>query len=764
MSHFLRCQKIKSAIKLGCNPLCSPVLNIDCFSNFCVTFAQFPKIWFFFNFDMAVIQTIRDKYAKLAGGVIVLALVGFILMDATSGSSGGLFRKSTAVGEVNGDEIDYTEYDAAVNAREAEMKRQNPNGNFDEMQQAQLRDQVWTQIVNDKLLADINDKLGITVTKGELNDLLTGSNPDPSVKQAFTNPQTGVFNPQEVASTIAQLKKDPNRKADWDAFEADLIKRRYTNKFNALVAGSVYTPKFVLDDQHEARAGFANINYVKLPFTLIPDDKVSVTDDEIRKYMEERKAMFQVKESSRSVEYVAFDIVPSAQDSAKAFAEMENLKAEFAATSENETFVNRNSNNPVPANYFSRKQLESLPNVDELMSAPVNSVVGPFHDGQSFVLAKIEDKRSYPDSVTVRHILVKTAEQGKPTMDDAAAKSRLDSAVAMLRAGAPFDTVAIRYSDDYNPQATGPVGEYTFQLMQKSQLSKEFGDFSFEGQAGTNKIVKVDNEAYAGYHYIEILKQAAPTPVVKVAFVSKELNVSDETNNALYGKATQFTTKANNAAAFDKLAKTEGITPMPADGLNANSFVVNGLGASRELVKWAYDAKVGDVSPIFTINEKYVVAKLKSEMPAGLAPINEQTRPILEGYVKKHKKAKMLIERSKGKGTLEAIAASETQAVGTADSVNFLQGFIPGVGNEPKVTGYAFYKNFKEQTVSPAIAGMDGVYYISVTARGSKPAEERNLPVERQMLDYSIKSNAANMVLTGLKEVSEVEDKRGKIY
>lgn len=714
---------------------------------------------------MAVIQTIRDKYAKLAGGVIVLALVGFILMDATSGSSGGLFRKSTAVGEVNGEKIDYTQYDAAVQEREAEMKRQNQNGTIDENTQAQLRDQVWTQLVNDGLMTEANEKLGITVTKGELNDMLTGANPDPVVKQQFTNPQTGVFNPQEVAATIAQIKKNPEQKAAWEAFEKSLIKNRYANKFNALISGSVYIPKFVLDDQHNGRNSSASIKYVKLPFTLIPDDKVKVTDDEIRKYMEERKAMFQIKDPTRGVEFVSYSIAPSKEDSAVTFSELEKLKGEFATATDDEAFINRNSSTPITPNFFTKTQLQSLPNVDELMNAPVGAIVGPFYDGQNYMLAKIEEKKVLPDSVHVRHILVKTADKGAPKMADAQAKSRLDTAVAMLKAGVPFDSVVVKYSDDFNPQSPNTKGDYEFTLGQKANLSKEFGDFAFEGATGSNKIVKVENESYAGYHYIEILKQGAGTSTSKIAFLSKELNTSEATNNALYAQATDFITKATNAASFDKTAKAQGLTPSPADGLNENSYVVNGLGASRDLVKWAYEAKIGDVSPIFTVGDKYVVAKLKNIMPAGLAPINAQTRPILENYVKKNKKAKMLIERSKGKGTLEAIAQSEAQAVGMADSVNFLQGFVPGVGNEPKVAGYSFNKSFKENTVSPAIAGNDGVYYISVNSRTAAPANgERNLSIERQMLEYNIKGSAASQVLNGMKEAAKVEDRRGKIY
>ncbi|WP_198666714.1 peptidylprolyl isomerase [Taibaiella helva] len=705
---------------------------------------------------MAVIQKIRDKYAKLAGGVIVVALVGFILMDY--GKGGG--SRSTTIGKINGEKIDAREYDAAVKQREEEMKRQNPNAPVDENTQAQLRDQVWNEMVNERLLNEVSEKLGITVGPAELKDMITGPNPDPNVKQLFTNPQTGVFNPQEAAARIQQIKRSPDTKAQWEAFEAGLVKSRYAAKFNTLVAGSIYIPKFMLDDQNAGRNTLAKINYVKLPYTLVPDDQAKVSDDDIKKYMEAHKAMFEIKEPSRSIDFVSFTIQPSAEDSARTFAELEKLKAEFATATNDTDFVNRNSQSQIPIAYFSKQQLQSIPNVDELMSAPVNSIVGPFYDGSNYMLAKIEDRKSLPDSVKCRHILVATRQlgQGSRFFSDTAAKVRIDSVVAMLKAGARFDSLAVTYSDDAGSKDKG--GEYDFPLAQKGGLAKEFGDFVFEqGHTGESKIVKTE----LGYHYIEILRQGAPEASTKIAFVAKELNISDKTQNDISAKATGFASQASSG--FDKAVKANHYSAIPAGGLNKNSYVVNGLGASRDLVKWAYDAKVGDVSTVYTVGDKYVVAKLSGIMDAGLAPINAQTRPILEGYVKKVKKAEILKQKAKGKTTLEAIAQGENQQVGTADSLNFSRSFIPNVGNEPKVVGYSFCKTFKENTLSPAISGQDGVYFINVLGRTTIPDQQpRNLAVERQMLEYGIKSNAANMVVNGLREKAEVEDTRSKIY
>jgi peptidyl-prolyl cis-trans isomerase D len=704
---------------------------------------------------MAVIQKIRDKYAKLAGGIIVVALLGFILMDYGKGGGG---KQSTTIGKVNGDNIEVNEYQAAITQRETEMKRQSPNNTIDDNTQAQIRDEVFNQLVNDKLLASVEDKLGLTVTKAEENDLLTGANPDPQIKQAFS--QNGVFNPQAVMPSIAQMKKDPERKAMWDAFEADMMKRRHTGKFNALINGAIYTPKFVLDDANASRTTIAKINYVKLPYTLVPDAQVKVTDDEIKKYMEEHKTMFTIKDAMRSVDFVTFNIVPSAADTARAFADLEKIKTDFAATAnkDDEAFVTRNSQNQIPIAFYTKEQLKSLPNAEELMNAAAGSIVGPFYDGQNFTIAKIEDKKTLPDTVKCRQILVATTQvaEGVTPLSEAAAKARIDSVVAFANSGVPFDSLVVRYSDDPRNKTTGGVIEYS--LPQKSQIA-ELGDFTFEGHVGEKKMVK----APGGYFYVEILEQKNPTATNKIAFVARPFNFSDSTNNALFALANQFVGNAKNATAFDNTAKIKGYNVASADGLNKNSFLVNGLGSSRDLVKWAYDAKIGDVSPVYTINGKYVVAKLSNIMDAGLAPVNNKTRPFLEVYVRNNKKAAILKDKTKGQASLEAIAQGQGQQLGTADSVNFAQGFIPGVGQEMKVVGYTFNKGFKKNTMSPCISGKDGVYYISLLSRTALPGQ-RDLVMERRMQDYQMKASAAQMVMAGLKESANVKDKRSDLY
>lgn len=712
---------------------------------------------------MSIIQTIRDKYAKVAGGVVVLALVGFIVGGTDPNT---IFGSSNSVGTINGTEIDYVVFDAAVANTEKQYKTNNNVTNIDEQTSARLRDQTWNQLVSENVLNAIYKELGITVSKKELNDLLTGEKPDPAIVQAFTNPQTGQFNAQEAAAQIADIRRNPEMKAQWEAFENDIIKRRYFTKLNSMVAGAIYVPKFIVDADDAERNSYANVNYVQLPFSLIPDDQVKPTDEELKQYITNHPASFQQKEASRSVEIVTFEVKPNTEDSAKVFNDFTTIIPDFQAKNDEELnqFISLNSDQARMVNYYTKEQLASLPNSEAIWNGGINEVVGPFPVGDNFMITKITEKQNLPDSVKVRHILVKTEDRRQPAQyTDEAAKARIDSVVALANAGVAFDSLVTVFSEDQGSLQT--KGEYTFSLENKAGISKEFGDFAFTGQPGEKKVVKVSNDGYSGYHYIEIISQGAPKAVVKLAIIDKELSPSSEAFTSAYNDATQFLGEAKDAATFDATAQKMNASILPIDFLLENSSLVQGLGASRDLVKWAYTAKDGDISNIITVGDKYIVARLTGVQEKGLMSLNEGNRASLEQLVRKEKKAKLLIEKNKANASLEAIASANTQEVGYAADVNLLQGFIPNVGNEPRPVGYMFYKNLKEGTLSPGIIGNNAVFYINVVNRTVRASEQpRNIAMERKMLEAQIKANATNAFINSLMNQADVEDTRSKFF
>lgn len=711
---------------------------------------------------MAIIQKIRDKYAKVAGGVIVLALVGFVLMDATSGGrGGGLFGPSSTVAKIDGNKIDVADYDRAVTNQEEQMRAQNRS--MDEMATAQLRDQVLNQMVMEKLTVELNEKLGISVSEVELKEMLNPANPDPMVRQAFTN-QQGEFMGDQIAQY--ERTKDAKKKAEWESFKKALIASKMQAKLNGLLTGSIYTPKFVLDDLNDGRANAANISFVNLPYTLISDDKVKVTDEDINKYVAANKKMFEVKEPNRSIDYIAFDIKPSTEDSTRVRTQLEELKEKLVTTTDIENFVKVNSSVPVPVAYQSEEAINQMPVADQIKTAAIDAIVGPFAYGQDMALAKVMERATLPDTVEVRHILVITKQGAQNVRTDAQGQARIDSMLALEKSGVPFDSLIKTYSDDYNPQ--NPTGDVKIALSQRSGYSKEFGDFAFSNAAsGATKVVKVENTRYAGFHYIKMVKKSDKNVnSTKIAYVIKPVVIDNSTYNKAYAAASAFATKVANAPAnFAKEAAASGLVVQSAQGLNRNSSMVQGVGASGELVKWAYEAKAGAASPIFNVgSNKIVVAKLSEINEPGILKPAGAMKTSIENIIRKQKKAQLLIDANKQKTSLADIATANQVEIATADSITFSSPMIQGLGNEPKVLGYTFFKGFKEGTLSPGIAGFSGVQFITVNQRYTKPGMGRDLKMERQMSEAMLKSSAAQMILDGLRQSVKFEDLRYKLY
>jgi len=707
---------------------------------------------------MAVIQKIRNKYGKIAGGVIALSLVGFILMDAASGRFGDMFGRDNSVVKVNGEKIDDKEYSARLKQYEALYDIYSGGKPLDEATRAQLNEQAMNEMIMEKLIDEQSAKIGIAVTPDEEKEIIYGANADPMVQQfklngqdVFSNPETHRFDPQRVKAFEKEVKEnDKTGKIieGWEALKAYVIRNNKLNKFNSLMMGSVYTPKYLIDNMQRDQKDVANINFVKIPFTSINDNEVKVSDEDIKAYMQKHSARYQVKEESRSIEYISFDLTPMTDDTAKSLGELDKIKAAFDTVSvkDAESFVNRNSEDQFRDVYLTKKAFGSR-YADSIYSRPVGSVYGPYYEDGIFKMAKVLDKKEVPDSVKCRHILVKTKNGSTDVRTDSAAKKKIDSAIAELRAGGDFNAVAAKYTDDSASLAKG--GEYEFTYAQKEGISKEFGDFIFDGKKGESKTVHVENGQYAGYHYIEIMDQKAFGTAAKLAVISKALVAGSSTDRTVYAKANEFAGRNTTGAAFDAAVKAGNLEKRNAENVKPESYTIQGVGSSREIVRWMYDHKIGDISPVFSMENKYIVAKLSAIQEKGLQAITPGNRPALENAVKMEKKAELIMAKYKGTASLDGIAQSSGQQVQHADSIAGNASFAPNLGYAPKVVGYVFYKGFQPNTVSPGIKAGDGVYYITVTNRWERPVDPTQSAMmgqQKMMMEMQAK-NAMNNVL-----------------
>jgi peptidyl-prolyl cis-trans isomerase D len=477
--------------------------------------------------------------------------------------------------------------------------------------------------------------------------------------------------------------------------------------------------------------------------------------------MNKHKEAFAQDEASRSVSYVTFNASASSADSAKALSQLNGLRGEFAAAADPETYLARvGSENPYFNGYVLGSKL-MVPNADTIKKLANGEVFGPYVDGTHYTLAKMIDRRMMPDSVKVRHILIKTGERGQTTLPDSIAKSKIDSIANAARSGADFNALVLQYSDDEGSKNT--KGEYTFTSQQFPTLSKEFAETAFYGTTGDKKVVKVENAQYSGYHYIEVLEQKKMETAYKVAYLAKPIEASQETINSASNLAAQFAANSRDKKQFEENAAKQNLTVLSAPEIKQNDYQVAALGESRQFVRWVYENKTGDVSEPQEIGDKYVVAIITGTSEKGMMSI-AKARATAEPIIINEKKAQQIISaKFKGASTIEQVAQGAGVSVLRADSVSFAQPFIPNIGNEPKIAGAAFNKSLQNK-VSEPIAGNTGVFVIRGESITALPNTNMDIEGLRKQMEMQQKQMASYQSVEALKKAADVKDNRFDFY
>ncbi|UYQ92862.1 SurA N-terminal domain-containing protein [Chitinophaga horti] len=696
---------------------------------------------------MSVIQKIRDKYAVVIIVVICLAIVAFLLQDAFFGRN-SMMSQSTSVGKVNGETLEISEYDNRLRQQEALVRRQMPDGNLDAQTQQYVREQVWNSFINEQINKEEFSKLGITVTDAEVSDQFFGKNPHRLVQQQFTDPQTGVFNVEAVRSIPQRLKteQNPELREQVLQFESALTQTLLDDKYKSLLKQGIYYPKWIGAQQANDGKELASISYVNVPYATIADSTVKVTESEMNDYIQKHKAMFQAEEGRR-VEYVSFDALPSAADSAAAIAELTELKKELDTTAEVAAFINNNST----TKYFDEfipNSASRHPYIDSIKNLATGTVFGPYVDQNTIGYAKIISRKIVPDSVKFRHIFIAL----KPGLTDSAAKRTIDSIAGAVRGGADFAALVQTYSDDAESKAKN--GEY--ELTITAQFIPELKDFAFaEGNRGKTEVVKLPN---IGYSLMQVQEQKNFGPAMKIAYLTKTVDPSAETSSKAYNNAGEFAAKYKTQAEFDKAVQEKGLNKRIADNIRPVDMVVPGLGESRELVTWAYKAEKGNISNVISLEDRYIVAVLTGAREAGTAPLSE-VRPMVEPEVRKQKKAAMIEEKLKSPANLQAAASASNQPVLQVGEITFLNGFIPSLGFEPRVAGAAFNKALTGKVSAP-IHGNAGVYVIKVDAYTANPNAQADFVLQKNAFEQNFRSTIDQALFQVLKKQADIKDNR----
>jgi peptidyl-prolyl cis-trans isomerase D len=696
---------------------------------------------------MSVIQSIRDRGTWIIFSIIAVALIAFILQDGV-GRGGSAFSNTSTIGQVNGQKLERAAFEEKLAMQEKMYASQGA-------QRDQLIGSLWNQEVDRLLIEAECAKLGLQVTAKELSDILFSENSP--LKQEFTDPATGLFKVEDAKKAFAQIKKSKNAdqiKMINQVYIQPILEQALRNKYSVLLQKSAYVPKWMVEKQAADNNQIASASVVFVPYASIADSTIKVTDNDIAAYVKAHASAYKKEEETRSIAYVSFSAIPSSADSAAVLNEVLAQKQDFASATDNGAFLNRvGSDLPYYDGYFSKNRMQQA-NKDTLVKIPTGTVYGPYVDGNAYVLAKMVGIKNWPDSSKVRHILIGTVDprSGQQIRPDSVAKKLVDSIKYAVAAGADFNALVQKYSDDAGSKEKGGVYDYFAQ----GQMVGAFNDFSFDKPKGTKDVVKSE----FGYHYTEVLDQKNFAPAYKIAYLSKALVASNETVTAASTAAASFVANAKSKKDFEQNALKNNLQILNGVDIKKNDFTITGLGKSRETVRWVYDNKVGAVSEPTEIGDAYIVAMITSIGEKGTMGVAE-AKPLVEGLVRNELKAKQIIE-SKFKGsTLEDFVKSSGFPAQRVDSLSFASPFVPGLGAEPKVVGAAFNKSLIGKNTA-AIEGSAGVFAVRHEAISAAATMQDPAAITSALLQ-AVQSNIYRG-FEAIKKSAKITDNRSTFY
>jgi len=694
---------------------------------------------------MSIIQNIRERGTWIIFSIIAIALIAFILQDGIGRKRGT--SDINTLGKVNGVVINKPDFEEKLNIQVQNYAAQGIN-------REQLIGYLWNQEVERLLFKSEEKKLAITIGTKELTDVLFGN--ESPFKQEFTDKNSGVFNSNDAKQAIAQIKKSKNKeqiKQIEQFYIEPAIENRLRNKYQALVVKGIQIPKWLIEKQLAETSNLANISFVGLPYSVIADSAIKVSNDEIANYIKEHAASFQIEETSKNIGFVGFSAAPSSVDSLNALQLINVQKLEFKNSTDPATFLNKvGTEQPFYNSYITKKAL-MIPNKDSILNVGIGNVFGPYVDGKYFTIAKVLGMKQWSDSASVRHILVATINptNGQRIKEDSVAKRLIDSINTAIKGGANFDLLCAKYSDDESSKLKGGV----YPMFTQGQMVLPINDFSFDNSVGSKGVVKTDY----GYHFIEILKQTPKGPAYKIAYLSKSIIPSNETITAASTAAAQFAASSKDSKSFNTNAVKINKQVLPAIGIKENDFEIQGIGASRALVRWIFDNENNSISEPFEIGDSYIVANINGVEKKGLSSV-EVVRPQVEGIIRDKKKAEKLKKELIGTN-LQIVANNIKATIQKADSVSFNYSMIPGLGNEPKLIGAAFNKALLNK-ISEPIAANSGVFILSVNALGARQYQQDPIIFKEELLQRTRSVLFRSSI--ALKKIANIVDNRAKLY
>lgn len=702
---------------------------------------------------MALINTLREKGSKFIIGFIAIAIGSFVLTDLLSGQNSILTGNDRDLGEIAGETISYDQFqsrvDVLVNNYAANFGR-NPGA--DEL--TSLRNQAWLLLVAEKSFAKQYTDLGMSVSPEELVDMVQGKNISPDIQRIFIDQSTGQFSKDQLLQTLNQLNATPQGRAQWRQFEQGLIPARKRIKLDNLISKSTFVTDAEAEREYNDQNAVAEIKYLHVPYYAINDSSITVEDADLQAYISSHKEEYKV-DWSRSIEYVSFSIEASPEDSLEYRDELRKMKDEFTNVTDDSLYAASNSDGESFFNTYSTNTLPILI-ASNLNIIKKGTVVGPYIDGNSYVLYKMTD--IYEDTIGVaraRHILIKWDDDS----DEAKAKARTEAnnVLRQVRGGDDFAEVAKDKSKDGGSAING--GDLGW--FETGKMVEPFNDAVFN--ATKKGVVTRLIESEFGFHIIDVTELASYTKY-KIATVGIDITPSDRTRDDSFRKADFFAGTSGNYNDFKTNAEKEGYQILEAGNIEPNDESITRIGKARQVIAWLFrDASEGKVSPVNELDDQYIVAVMTEEQVEGLSNI-DLVRLEVTGKVKDEKRGEMIAEKLKAlSGTIDEMATSygADANVYSMSNLKISTTIITSAGNAPEAIGVAF--SLSEGAVSDPILTNNGVVIIQLETI-TPAADIADYSLHSSNLARNRESRSSYYLNQLVEKEANVKDERYKFY
>ena len=691
---------------------------------------------------MAVLEKIRVKFGLVISIIIALALLSFIIDPGTLESALNTMSSKYDVGQIAGKNISYTDFQSDID-RYTAINELMSGTVRDEQTQQQIRNAAWQELLDNYMFVKNAREAGITVGQDEMVALMGGEYVSPAIAQ---NPlfmdETGNFSADRLKAFIAEVDSDESGRLRtyWNYVQNTVHNQQFYAKYGSLFNASGMDNALQLAQAIQEGNTTADVDYVLALYPVVPDSTITVSSTEIRDYYKKHKEFFKQR-ANREIEYVVYEVVPSAADVAAASEEMTNLYEEFATTDNMRSFLSKNSDQALSTYWYKDGELSTVNREinDQIFGgAKITPVVTA---GNSFYAAREMDSRMIPDSAFVKHIL----------LQDEKAASTADSLVNVIKKGGNFTNLAATYSVDQASAADGELGSIGW--MTQTYMIPGF-EGVFEAKVGEPFVLTTQY----GTHVVLVSQKTKPVAKKQVAILAKTALASKETFNNYYSQANTFATLAGGTyEGYKKALDSTKVYSHPATITEATANY-GAIDNAKEVTRWAFDAKVGKASNIITVDNNYFfVVALKEANKEGYAPVEKvasQIQDRLYSQKMQETKTKELADKIAGCKTIEEVAERLGVQVEHRDAMSLGSSSV-----EPALIGAV--ASAKEGELYGPVAGMMGSYIVSVSNRetGTFYTEDDAKNLSAQKAQY-----LSQLILAVMQDYDNVKDNRERFF